>query len=345
MKKLLITVLMVVTATAAAHAQHGHILGPGELVEAMQKSNTSYVVKSSPDDSIVRVAISNMFATQRQYTPYPRITQTPDGPTVTSYSWNSEAFDRAEKAFAANNYQQALEGYIAELAINPKDYIAIEDIGDCYYHTGKPDSAIMYYDKAIALNKLDYQPYLYKADVLYHMKRYEDARQAAIDALTLRPRYINTRHMLHNMPLINRDFRDSNFAPHAYAVKNGKDVVLEITSDTMISAWMGYAIGKAIWLGEPWHRDSLTGSSRMSWTMSHEVECFASLMSLYESERATKRSTDLERLDKIVSDDLLNAFILYEIGSRLDQDIMLTVDDNVRQNVRIYVEKYILPKS
>jgi tetratricopeptide (TPR) repeat protein len=324
------------------------MLTPAQMIDVMTKSSVTYLVTGAPDDSVVRFATAHLFATQREYTPIPHITNHGDNTNISTWDWpglTQETAQKAEKDFSANDMKAARADYEQILSVSPDCYLAVANIGDCFNTLGNRDSAIAYYDKAIKMSKIDYLPYYYKGDVLYRAGRYDEARQAMVEVLTLRPRYKNALHQLRNMPNLGVTVHDSLFAPRSYAVKSGKDISLVITSDSTQSEWMIYAIGKGLWLGEPWHRDSLTGSTQMSWTMAHEVECIAALLASYEKDRKAHPKPEMEELESIASDDLLNAFILYEITSRLDEDVMLTVSDEARADVRKYVEKYILPKS
>jgi hypothetical protein len=328
-------------------AQTGPLLSPPQLIELMNGSSIAYTVHLSPNDSVRDVAEANLFHRQRKYTPVPKIEA--DG-TISTWNWaglTQEAAQQAEKDFSAGNFDAARKDYEKILSTSPDCYLAIANIGDCCMRNGKLDSAVAYYDKAIAISKIDYLPYYYKADVLYKQHKDEEARQAMIDVLTLRPRYWNAIRQIKAMPDMRVTLHDSLFAPLAYAQQSAKGVDVVVSSDTNQVAWLSYAMGKAVWLGEPSHRKSLTGSEAMSWSMRHEIESIGALISAYESLKQNhgKKSDQIETIESVASDELLNAYVLYEIGSRMDEDIMLTADPKVRENVRHFVEKYILPKT
>ena len=58
----------------------------------------------------------------------------------------------------------------------------------------------------------------------------------------------------------------------------------------------GTANCKAIWLGEPSHREALTGSTDHGFTSTEELECLASAASVYESELRKGEELRIDRL-------------------------------------------------
>lgn len=342
---LIFTFCVLTLAVGTVHGQSGDMLTPPQLIELMNASNVTYLLEGAPADSLEQVAIQNLFVRQRAHTPNPKVAKNGE---VSSWSWpglTQEIAEAAEKDFGSGDMNAARADYRKILATSPDCYLAIANIGDCYLKDGNTDSAIGYYAKSIAINPIDYLPYYYKADALYRAKRFEQSRQAMIDVLTLRPRYAGALRQLRGMPQLGVTVHDSLFAPKGYAEQTAKGILVKFPFDSAHAAWMGYAIGKALWLGEPAHRRSLTGSETMSWSLQHETECLGALIASYETTRGTQaHQPDLEMLEAVTSDGLLSAYILYEIGSRLDEDIMLTVGPNVRDNVRKYVEKFIMPK-
>ncbi len=348
-KSLFIPIFLVLVLTANISRSQSGMLSFEQMLDLMHHSKVSYAITPVPTDSVLDLAMNVLTQRQRRYTAAPRVSVENGVPTISNWVWEGlspEVDAQAAQDFSANNISAARADYQKVLKASPDCYIAVANLGYCFMLEGKTDSAIAYYDKAIEMSKIDFLPYYYKADALYKAKRYEEARQAMIDVLTLRPRYAKALQQLREMPNLGVTVHDSLFAPKGFAYKEPNRVLIECPSDTMLEPWRAYAIGKAIWLGEPAHRDSLTGSSSLSWSVLHEVECFGALLESYEHLRGKHPPlADIEKIEAVTSDNLLNACTLYEIGSRFDEDIMLTVDPSIRVSVRMYVEKYILPKS
>ena len=351
MKPLLCIVLLsCVCAIHPAMAQNGKMLTPAEITALMANSPTSYVVTQAPSDSIRRVAIAAMFPLQEAYVANPLVTGPEGNRTVEANEFpglTSELFERAEKPYDPKNIPAARAANNDIIKAVPSCYPAVANLGDCYMLEGKLDSAVMQYDLAIKMAPLDYVDYLYKADVLYKAGRYDEARKALIELLSLRPRYATARRMAHGMTKLGITVHDSLFAPAGYAIKNGDDVKIICSDDKSASPWMGYAMGKGVWLGEPDHRKSLTGSTNLSWSDRHELECLAMLITIYEGQKKNNEGkiSGLESIESVVDDGLSQAFVLYEVASRMDENIMLKASDAEREGVRKYIGKYILPKS
>jgi len=343
------TLLVAVLVADTSRAQYQNMLSFEQMLDLIHHSKVSYTMNKMATDSVQSLAIAALTQRQRRYTNVPRIVMDHGRPTVTNWVWEGlspEVDAEVQKDFSSKDLRAARAEYKKVLKVSPDCYTAVANLGYCFALEGNSDSAIAYYDKAIQMSKIDYEPYYYKADALYKAKRYEEARQAMIDVLTLRPRYAKALMLLHAMPNLGVTVNDSLFAPKAFAFQEANRVLISFPSDSALEPWKAYAVGKAIWLGEPAHRDSLTRSSSLSWSVLHEVECCGALIESYETSRGKlPAQPDLDKLEAVTADNLLNAYTLYEIGSRFDEDIMLMVDPAIRASVRQYVEKYILPKS
>ena len=351
----LTVISLFVLGAGLASAQPAKPLDPAAIIALMNASSVTYTIKSEDDRTLLENAAATLYPQLKDPIAMPKLVQGPNGPYIDEIETSNKAeplIQEAEAAYYKKEFASARAKYVEAYRIEPLYYPALEFIGDTYFGEHQYDTAIIWYDKAKQANPLDYQPYLYRADALDRLGRADEARQAMIEVLTLRPRYKNALLMAHGMSQrLKMEVHDSNFAPHAYAVKAGGDSssaseVDVVTSATPSAPWVAYANAKAIWLGEPKHRSALSGNESDGWTMDHERECIANLLAGYAAARANGAPADaeLDRIQKIVDDGMLDAFIVYEITSRLYPNITLTLPAKSQAYIRSYVEKYVLPK-
>ena len=53
----------------------------------------------------------------------------------------------------------------------------------------------------------------------------------------------------------------------------------------------------------------------------------------------------INRLEAIANEHLLDALIIYELASRVSPQVVLTLSDKERAQVRTYVERYVLTRA
>lgn len=216
-------------------------------------------------------------------------------------------------------------------------------LGDALLFGGDAGAALSEYDLAIKQNPDDFRLYFFRGNA----HRHEGKREAMLDdfrtSLTLNPRYQTLITALQGWPNSEVRVEPEVLVPRAFVRRDGKAIA--VYADTERPEWLAWAMCKGLWLGDTAHRKEMLGTDEGGWSSVEELECLASLVSVYASRRERgEGSADerLERLVKIVKDGMTTGFVLYEIGSRIDPQIVLRLDADVRAQVRKYVEKYVL---
>lgn len=113
-----------------------------------------------------------------------------DGGPDASYSNNPEvdaAMQKAEVAYSSGDYRTALINYQKALALNPKQYNAAVFSGDTYVHGATVDSAYIWYARATEIDPNRETAWRYWSDVLLKRGELDEARDKAIEALIAEP--------------------------------------------------------------------------------------------------------------------------------------------------------------
>ncbi len=110
---------------------------------------------------------------------------------------------------------------------------------------------------------------------------------------------------------------------------------------------MAYGLCKGIWMGEPAHRSERVDGTEHRWTSIEERQCLASLLESYSGNReygTVPPDPTMDRLMDIVRDHMLDAYVIYELGSRVYPDIVLLMPEDSRDLIFDYVNSYVVTK-
>lgn len=351
--KFLISALLVFTALNL-HAQSPEetklkFLTPAEVFMAVEKSTTSYNISIIPSDSIEQVVASAMFPQVSQRMVFP-VVEVKDGEhSPRPYEFDSLEFDmltRAETDYQAKRYEQARSIYLEVAEKWPHSYPAVSHIGDTYYFSGDYATALRYYDSAIGLNPYDPQLYYYRGNALVRMGQLDNGIDSYIDALALLPHYPAVMNMLKSMAEpVGLELHDGLFHPGACARRDGEDIAVGLHEGSSANGWIIYGLAKGLWLGEPEHRKKRLGREEYHWSSTEEQECLVATLAAYLQFKKDDEDISDPNLDKLFEmslDGHLLSYVLYEIGYRMDPNIMLRTDDDVRKKVREYVSRYVV---
>jgi hypothetical protein len=126
------------------------------------------------------------------------------------------------------------------------------------------------------------------------------------------------------------------------ALARQEEGAVGIYADMDEPSWLGYGICKAVWIGEPSHRQEMIGSTKHRWTSREETECIAALATGYLRYREKKQDPALERLLAIIEEGYASELIVYEAASRMAPHVTLTLDGSQRQRMQAFVLKHVL---
>jgi tetratricopeptide (TPR) repeat protein len=326
-----------------AASQHPPFLLPSQIVEREQSSTVRYSVEqwdrhSASPDLFWKPQIGPVVSPTVVSTPSPHVAEFPFDPRAVAL------LEKAEPLFQAGRCGEATGLYRQALDLSPRCYLALLSLGDCALEAGDPKGALDYYTRAHGINPSDYITFFYQGTALAELGRPVEALEAYVDALAMRPRRATILEAMKNRggPLRVR-IVDEPFVPKVSVRATGEEIHVGWDPEAG-PQWLSYGLCKALWIGDSAHRKDMLAREAHVWSNIEEEECLASLLGVYATER--KKGTiqpepALERLAQVARDDLLDGFILYEIGSRVDPDLMLTAQDSERRLVREYIRRYV----
>src|SRR5262249_35069211 len=199
------------------------------------------------------------------------------------------------------------------------------------WKSGDPRTAVEIYDRGLALNRDDFRLHFFRADALFAQGRDADALAGYVRALVLRPRRPSVLGNLNRAAgRLGIVVRAHPFLPHASVSVEGDRI--EVDYDD--GPWRYYGLCKALWRHE-------RGGE---WSTGEEHDCLGVLLDAYHEAHGAPDAA-LDRLAAIVRDGLLDEFIVYEIGSRLFPDLTLLLADSQREQVRTFVERYVVSST
>ncbi len=253
--------------------------------------------------------------------------------------------EQAARHFEQRRYQKALEINQGIVEKFPRCYQALSNAGRSLYAMGQYDRALEYFFRAIDINHYDPLLYMYEGDTLMTLDRPKQATTAYIKGLALKPKHQGLMERLGALSgELGLTLNEKEFIPQSLARAEGDGVAIYVDENEESGFhWLAFANCKAIWLGEAQHRESMTRSRNHQWTTVEEQECLASLLDGYAlKEKGASNDPALERLNRIAQGGFLDAFIMYEIGSRVHPNIMLLLSDAMRENMAAFITRYIV---
>jgi tetratricopeptide (TPR) repeat protein len=326
------------------------LLKPSEIFDRLQKSPVLYKFETQP-----RMVPLETQRNARAFWPernagveVPMLAVGPDGArAVRAYAPPPEIeriLREAEPHFQAREYATAERQYEEALRIAPNDYLALLGWGDAAFFRGEPAVALERYERASRANPSDHRSWYYRGNALVELERAADALDAYAHALALRPRHTP---MLDGIEVrakrLGVRLRADLLSPRASVVRN-EDGSITIRS-VPEPHWVAYGACKALWMGEPSRRKEVLGSEEHPFTTVEETECLATLLVIYIALREKGENEPepaLDRLRQIAEAGMLDAFILYELASRIWAHAILMAPDSLRDEVANLVRRFLL---
>jgi tetratricopeptide (TPR) repeat protein len=363
MKKSVFTAWCLVLAIGASRAvpaetrEAPRFLTPPEVTKIITTSDVVYRIDTgleNLEDVNAANTVDKLFPLSVRPIRYPVRVQNEDGSTaITEALFRKEAvtiLGEAEGHFIAERFPEAILDYQRIIDRYPDCYLAYAHLGDSYYRMRQIDKAIECFDTAIALNPFDHQTYLYKADALMGLGRCDEAKAAYIHSLSLCPRYdLALANLRHFAAALGVEIRTDLFQPQTYVRPEPDSIAIYVGNERSLALWLPYGLVKAIWQGEPSHRQKVLGDpnagATYAWSSIEEKEALLNLVMVYQSwkqEGRVQPDPKLDLLTEIVEAGDLPGFILYEIASRMCPYITLTRPEEERESLRGFIAKYIV---
>jgi tetratricopeptide (TPR) repeat protein len=328
----------------------GKLLTPAAILDRLEESTVLYRFETQPKMVPLETQRNAraLWPEQSIGVEIPMVSVGSDGArTVVAYEPGpviERILREAEPLFQASDYVAAERRYEEALRLEPNDYLALLGWGDSAFFRGDPAQAVQRYERAARANPADHRSWYHRGNALLELDRGRDALDAYAMALALRPRH---GPMIDGIELRARRLgvrlRGDLLFPRASVTRNPDD---SITIRSVPEPhWVAYGACKALWLGEPSRRKEMTGSEEHQFSTIEELECLATLLVVYEALREkdeVEPEPALDRLGEITQAGLLDAYILYELGSRVWPHAVLIAPDSVREEVARYVRRFLL---
>ncbi|HEY3451190.1 MAG TPA: tetratricopeptide repeat protein [Myxococcales bacterium] len=256
-----------------------------------------------------------------------------------------EANEAAEELFKNKDLEGAAKKYREAIAADPDFYIAYANLGDCLLFGARdPKAALVQYEKALKLNPDDYRLHFYRGNTLLALGRKGEAVEEFVTSLVLKPRNpILISKLRSEGSKLGIRVQGELLDPWGFARREGEAVAAY--SDPKKPGWLGWASCKAFWIGEPSHRKEMTGSTDEGWSTTEDLECMVALISAHlvtVEKDLGKADPAVQQLESVLKDGLASAFVVYELGSRLDPQITLKIERSFHPTLRKYIRKYVL---
>ncbi|WP_321549565.1 tetratricopeptide repeat protein [Hyalangium rubrum] len=321
-------------------------LTPAQVMKWMEDSKVQY--RLDPKDSPPGGWAEELWPLRVEPLAAPRVA-VDDGQRVLQ-EWpgnpKAEAFVlQAEEHYRARRYAEAARLYEQALTECPDCYLARAYLGDATLFGGDAAGALVHYQKAAETNPHDYRLYYFQGSALARLGRMDEAVEAWIWSLVLFPRNPVLRQFFQQHPELGLVVLDDVLAPRGFARKEGEEVIVEFDPDYG-AAWLAFANCKALWLGEPTHRQEMTGTTERHFSSVEETECLASTAVVHEGQKnqSEEGPTDasLDRLTAVIRDGMITELVLFELAARVHPQYTLTLADEDRQRLREYVVRHVL---
>jgi len=348
---LLIAVIGISCASSKDDDEEGKIkiLTNKEIGDMMKDSKTRYEIRTfdNPKSVSEKPFIDVYFPEPKQKEKkYPWVKIERGKTEVVDYPFNKDAFaiyEKGNKLLKAKKPKEAIPLFQKAIKTSEDCYLAHRGLAKALLATGKSKEALTHFERAIEINPYDYKSYIAKGTALIQLKNYNEARDVLITALSLKPRDKKIIKLLEaNKKQMKISVYGKDFMPNSLARKEGNDIYIYYSNK---DGWVGYAYGKAIWMGEPELHKSVGMEKNYTWSVNEEFQALLSLINSYYALKENgkiPRDEYLERLFTIYKDRRLDFFMYYELASRVIPQLMLLFNDTGRTYMRDYIKKYVV---
>lgn len=331
----------------AAPAERPDFLSPADIMKRLEASKVSY--RLEPKDSPPGGWADQLWPQRVEAVSVPKVVVENGQRVIREWPANAKAqelINQAEVHFKERRYSDAAKLYEQALAVCPDCYLALAYLGDAKLFGGDPAAALVDYQKATRMNPDDYRLYYFQGSALARLGRLEEAREAFAMSLVLNPRNPILRQFFRENRGLGMVVQNDVVVPRGFAHEEGKEVLIEFDPGYG-AAWLAFANCKGLWIGEPSHRQDMTGSTEHHFSSIEEAECLVSAAMVHETQSEKGREDEpmdssLDRLMAVIEDGMVTELVLFEMAARVHPQYTLTLDDANRQRLKDYVLKHVL---
>jgi tetratricopeptide (TPR) repeat protein len=334
MKKLLLSFL-VLSCVPLLYAQKLHT--PAEILKIMTDSKVMFELTML--DSVIKTPD---YSKSLNYNEHYRVIKGSEIHTF-EYKYSSKVqslSDQAEEAFQKKDMDKALECYLSMLKEDSTLAKIITYVGQIYENRGDHETAIKWYQKAIAVNYIDYMAHWFMADSYFKLNKLDKA----LEEITL-AKILNRNNLrLHDsftriLKANDRVTDDWYFTPQIVLEKkeNGR-IYLAVNKD-----WMGYGMAKALWKYDPDFQKKM-GVAQGTYTMQEDRESLSVLLMAQENSK-TDISNDRQFvvLKSATFGHNIDQYILFELLLPKHPSIVYQLPEDVIVGIKDYILKYRHP--
>lgn len=327
MNRLTLIFLLPILFCGVIKAQDLHT--PAEIFELLDKSKISYSIEIlkkpifSPNRSnniltneVYRVEEEGRLAV-KQYDGHPD---------------TKDLIEQAERYFRNGERLKARETYLEILKTDPRYYKVMTYIGQTYGMEKDFDMAKEWYTRAIKINYIDYMAHWFLAEMYLSTGEIDKAVEEITIAQILNrnnPRIQLSLEKIYNKKKLKSP--DWVFNPQ-YKLDSKKEGKVDVKFE---EGWMGYALVKALWKYEPGYAESM-GEKQGIPSIIEEKEAILSLLSVLDKKKI-KKNPELKALMDALDNDLIDAYIFYEILLPQYPHIVYQLTDDFTNDIKDYV--------
>lgn len=197
--------------------------------------------------------------------------------------------------------------------------------------------ALERFEAAIRANPADHRGYFHKGDALLALGRIPEALDAYAWGLTVRPRAeLLRRGLRQHQAELGRTLEGDLYLPPARIQEDHGTIVESFAG----KSWLAFANCRALWLGEPEHAQTLIGSGRPGFSSVEELECLADTVALHNV--LQDADPKLDKVAAIARSGQAMELIIFELATRVDPHVVLTLSGPAQQRIHDFVLQWIL---
>lgn len=258
----------------------------------------------------------------------------------------------AEKLFAGEKFDEALNDYQKALQMDPKLYYAALFSGDVFMHKMDYAKAEASYQQAITIDPNKETAYRYSATPLMKQQNYEDAKLRYVEAYVVEPynkfaqaglsQWAQVTHTQIGHPQIDIPVKVVTDEKGETKATMNLDVGILMNRGDGSTAWLAYGVSRQVWhdskFAKMYPRETVYRH-----TLGEETEALQSVLSMAAKDKKVKKlSPALAKLKQLNDAGLLEAYILF---AKPDDGIMKDFPDYLKQHrdlLRRYVLEFVL---
>ncbi|WP_224248700.1 tetratricopeptide repeat protein [Hyalangium gracile] len=326
---------------------HPDFLSPADVMKRLEESKVQY--RLEPKDSPPGGWADQLWPQRVEPVTAPRVVVEGGQRVIQEWPENPKAqelVNQGEVHFRDRRYAEAAKLYAQAVEACPDCYLARAYLGDARLFGGDPEAALVDYRKATELNPYDYRLYYFQGSALARLGRLAEARDAFASSLVLNPRNPVLRQFFRENRGLGMALQGDILVPRGFAHEEGNDVMIEFDPDYG-AAWLAFANCKALWIGEPSHREEMTGTTERHFSSIEETECLVSTAMVHVTQSENADATQnmdpsLDRLMAVIEDGMVTELVLFELATRVHPQYTLTLDDADRERLKAYVLEHVL---